>query len=208
MQNAEYISSSSETFNSNSSDIHSLDEEDESLSSLSEENIKNINLHKEVNNLKEQLECQNEKLKHNEEKEQQIISLRRMLEEIHESNLNLRKEIECFKSEDDDIKRKLKEKEELLKNAEENIKKIKGSIQNFNSNYDENIKCVTADPSGNFPDPSGNKNIITYKKYTYKEIEKEIDSYNKKRMNFSSKVIYIMKENENLKKRLERERKS
>ena len=40
------------------------------------------------------------------------------------------------------------------------------------------------------------------------EIEKEIDSYNKKRMNFSSKVIYIMKENENLKKRLERERKS
>ena len=56
MQNAEYISSSSETFNSNSSDIHSLDEEDESLSSLSEENIKNINLHKEVNNLKEQLD--------------------------------------------------------------------------------------------------------------------------------------------------------
>jgi hypothetical protein len=175
MQNAEYISSSSETCNSNSSDIHSLDEEDESLSTLSEENIKNINLHKEVNNLKEQLECQNEKLKHNEEKEQQIISLRRMLEEIHESNLNLRKEIECFKSEDNDIKRNLKEKEELLKNAEENIKKIKGSIQNFNSNYDENIKCVTADPSGNFPDPSGNKNIITYKKYTYKEIEKEID---------------------------------
>jgi DNA repair exonuclease SbcCD ATPase subunit len=125
MQNAEYISSSSETCNSNSSDIHSLDEEDESLSTLSEENIKNINLHKEVNNLKEQLECQNEKLKHNEEKEQQIISLRRMLEEIHESNLNLRKEIECFKSEDNDIKRNLKEKEELLKNAEENITKCK-----------------------------------------------------------------------------------
>jgi hypothetical protein len=121
------------------------------------------------------LEYQNEKLKHNEEKEQEIISLRTMLEGIHESNINLRKEIECFKSEDDDIKKNLKEKEELLKNAEENIKKIKGNIQNFNSDYNENIKCVTADPCGNFPDSSSNKNIITYKKYTYKEIEKEID---------------------------------
>lgn len=175
MQNTEYISSSSETCNSNSSDINSVDEEDESLSTLSQENIRNINLHKEVNTLKEQLEYQNEKLKHNEEKEQQIISLRTMLEEIHESNINLRKEIECFKSEDYDIKRNLKEKEELLKNAEENIKKIKGNIQNFNSDYNENIKCVTADPSGNYPDSSGNKNIISYKKYTYKEIEKEID---------------------------------
>ena len=97
MQNSEYISSSSETCNSNSSDINSVDEEDESLSTLSQENIRNINLHKEVNTLKEQLEYQNEKLKHNEEKEQQIISLRTMIEEIHDSNLNLRKEIEYSK---------------------------------------------------------------------------------------------------------------
>ena len=39
----------------------------------------------------------------------------------------------------------------------------------------QNIIRITADPSGNFTDPSGNKNVITYKKYTYKEIEKEID---------------------------------
>ena len=51
MQNSEYISSSSETCNSNSSDINSVDEEDESLSTLSQENISNINLHKEVNTL-------------------------------------------------------------------------------------------------------------------------------------------------------------
>lgn len=147
-------------------------DEDSSLSSLSD---KNITLYKELNNLKEQLEYQKEKIKNNEEKEQEFISLKTMLEEMHQSNMHLKKELECFKSEDENIKKNLKEKEELLKNAEENIKKIKGSTTNFNSDYNENIKCITADSSGNYSDISGNKNIITYKKYTYKEIEKEMD---------------------------------
>ena len=100
-----------------------------------------------------------------------------MIEEVHNSNINLRRELENFKSEDDIIKKNLKEKEELLKNAEENIKLLKKSNSNFNSDYNENVKCLTSDSSGNFQDPSGNTSnpIITYKKYTYKEIEKEID---------------------------------
>jgi len=103
--------------------------------------------------------------------------LRAMIEEVHNSNINLRRELENFKSEDDIIKKNLKEKEELLKNAEENIKLLKKSNSNFNSDYNENVKCLTSDSSGNFQDPSGNTSnpIITYKKYTYKEIEKEID---------------------------------
>ncbi len=156
-----------------------IDEEDEnsSISTLSDKNITNINLHKEVINLKEQIEYQNEVIKSNEEKEQVIDSLRAMIEEVHNSNINLKRELENFKSEDDIIKRNLKEKEELLKNAEENIKLLKKSNSNFNSDYNENVKCLTSDASGNFQDPSGNSpnQIITYKKYTYKEIEKEID---------------------------------
>ena len=55
----------------------------------------------------------------------------------------------------------------MLKNAEENIKKLKSS-SNFNSDFNENVKCLTSDASGNFQDPSGNSpnQIITYKKYT------------------------------------------
>jgi len=171
------IDKSSDSENSAIPSVIYEEDENSSISTLSDKNITNINLHKEVINLKEQIEYQNEVIKSNEEKEQVIDSLRAMIEEVHNSNINLRRELENFKSEDDIIKKNLKEKEELLKNAEENIKLLKKSNSNFNSDYNENVKCLTSDSSGNFQDPSGNTSnpIITYKKYTYKEIEKEID---------------------------------
>jgi len=183
-QNEKYITSSA-TFNgsihsesSNSNIVLDINSDDEgSLSTLSEKNIRNMNLQKELADLKKQV-------KYNEEKDIQINELKSMMEEIHKSNLILRQELEISKSEDANIKHKLsssvyeyesklREKELMLKNAEENIKKLK-SCSNFNSDFNENVKCLTADPSGNFPDPSSNS-IISYKKYTYKEVEKEID---------------------------------
>jgi len=185
-KNAEYLlstatfdgSDTSENSKSNNSvmnlDLNSEEDED-SILSINDRNIRNINLHKEFVNLKEQLECQNEKIKNTEEKDKTIDSLKILLEEVHESNINLKRELEYFRLEDNNIKKNLQEKDELLKNAEENIKKLKGVNSNFNSDYNENVKCISADSSGNFVDLSGNNNIITYKKYTYKEIEKEID---------------------------------
>ena len=171
------IDKSSDSENSAIPSVIYEEDENSSISTLSDKNITNINLHKEVINLKEQIEYQNEVIKSNEDKEQIIDSLRAMIQEVHNSNINLKRELENFKSEDDIIKRNLKEKEEMLKNAEENIKLLKKSNSNFNSDYNENVKCLTSDSSGNFQDPSGNTSnpIITYKKYTYKEIEKEID---------------------------------
>lgn len=175
MAQERFIISNEKSSDSSASENSLIIEDDEdSISTLSEKNIKNVDLEKELNYLKQQIQTQNEKLRSTEEKDSAIYSLRSALEEERTTNMILKKEIETCKIEDNNTKKNLMEKEQMLKNAEENLKNFKS--QTFKSDYNENVKCLTADPSGNFPDISGNNNIITYKKYTYKEVEKEIDN--------------------------------
>ena len=73
------IDKSSDSENSAIPSVIDEEDEDSSISTLSDKNITNINLHKEVINLKEQIEYQNEVIKSNEDKEQIIDSLRAMI---------------------------------------------------------------------------------------------------------------------------------
>ena len=142
------------------------DEEEDTISTLSEKNIQTISLQNEILKLKKKVETQKKILQNKELVEIQLNEK----ENYYENKL---------KQKNDELKEnetKLKEKEDLLKNAElEKLQIINRYYAKFNSDYNENIIRITADSSGNFSDPSGNKNVITYKKYTYKEIEKEID---------------------------------
>ncbi len=142
------------------------DDEEDTISTLSEKNIQTINLQNEILKLKKKVETQKKILQNKE-----LVQIQLNEKENYYENKLKQKNDELKENET-----KLKEKEDLLKKAElEKLQIINNYHAKFNSDYNENIIRITADPSGNFPDPSGNKNVITYKKYTYKEIEKEID---------------------------------
>ena len=142
------------------------DDEEDSISTLSEKNVETINLQNEILKLKKKVETQKKILQNKE-----LVQIQLNEKENYYENKLKQKNDELKENET-----KLKEKEDLLKNAElEKLQIINRYYAKFNSDYNENIIRITADSSGNFSDPSGNKNVITYKKYTYKEIEKEID---------------------------------
>jgi len=175
---------------SNSNDDY---DDDDNVNDDDNDDVKTLTLQKEIINLREQLKSQFEEkinleteLKKRDNNSDEIDELRKRLNQLNKLSYSLENQRNSYES---IVDNKINAYEKEIINYEEKIKKIeKGKIEKekkqigkesydskYNSDYNDD-DTIISDSSHNFLiDPSNNKNIITYKKYTYKEIETEID---------------------------------
>jgi hypothetical protein len=121
--------------------------------------------------------------------ETRLYNIKKGVENVESLNIELNKVTSLIESLEIDIKiLNEKQKSEISRQAYSYANSpVENNILSNMPTIPDEDDVSSNDPSGNVIDPSGNKMKKTYRKFTYKEVEKEImDNYFDEKSNFSS----------------------
>jgi hypothetical protein len=160
---------------------------------LNDDEVDILTLQKEIMSLREILQTQLQEKEHlelelkrkSEITDDEINLLREKLHqyadfsssmEAHRSSYEVmfQEHLKSYEKIINDKEKQISKYEEKIKKME-NDKKTNGISTKYHSDYNDDDTIVSDSSHNLIVDPSNNKNVITYKKYTYKEIETEID---------------------------------